>query len=123
MNIDTIMIVDDDEVAHMTTESVIEEFDPTINILQAYDGQEALEILDKLAVQPNIILLDINMPRMNGFEFLEEYKTREHKSGIIAIQTSSNNDKDKERAKRYDFVTKYLLKPINISDLEDLRKL
>ncbi len=67
------MIVEDSESDQFISRMQIEEFHSTITILQAYDGREALEMLSKIDQQPDIILLDINMPRMTGLEFLKEY--------------------------------------------------
>jgi len=59
-------------------------------VLQAYDGQEALEVLKDLDTQPDVIFLDINMPRMNGHEFLEEYSKWDKCSVVIIMLTSSD---------------------------------
>jgi len=123
MNIDTIMVIDDDLASHMVTENVIHQYDSSIKILKADDGLEALEILDTLEQQPSLILLDINMPRMDGFEFLEEYALRENKSNIIAMYTSSSDERDKNKTAKYPFVKKYFLKPIQVNDLESLKNI
>lgn len=123
MNIDTIMVVDDDEVFQMLAENTIEEFDSKVKIIRAYDGQEALDILDELETQPSIILLDVNMPKMNGFGFLEKYKARDNRATVVAMHTSSSDDKDRQRAEQYGFVKSYFSKPIEVSDLEMLRSL
>ncbi|MGH1455235.1 MAG: response regulator [Alphaproteobacteria bacterium] len=123
MKITSIMVVDDNDGDHFLTQAIIEEFDSSIEIFQAYDGEEALEILDSMENQPSIILLDINMPRMNGFEFLEEYGKRENQSRVIAMLTSSDQGRDKEKAMTYNCVQKYFEKPLDIEDLESLKTL
>ncbi|MDB2683163.1 response regulator [Alphaproteobacteria bacterium] len=123
MNISSIMIVDDSESDQFLTKVIIEKYDDTIEIMQAYDGQEALEQLDAIDKQPDIILLDINMPRMNGFEFLEEYNKREEKSKIIAMLTSSDQEEDKEKSIKYGCVKTYFVKPLSSDKVSMLCKL
>ena len=123
MKIESIMVVDDSEIEQMVTEDIIQNFDPTIKIFQAYDGQEALEMLNTFDKQPTVILLDINMPRMNGFEFLEEYKKRTKKADVVALHTSSADENDQKKSQKYDFVRSYFVKPLEIADLEGLRNL
>ena len=117
------MIVDDNEPDQFLSKYIVEQFAPTAEILQAYDGLEALEILDTLDQQPDIILLDINMPRMNGHEFLEEYDQRENNGSVVVMLTSSALGVDKDRALSFGCVKKYLTKPLNeeaLSSLSDL---
>ena len=73
MKLNTILVVDDDENDQFICEYTIRKFDPAIAILKAQDGTEALAILK--TETPDAIILDINMPIMNGFEFLEHYAT------------------------------------------------
>lgn len=100
----TIFLIDDDDVA---CESVIRSFkkhDIPFDVVLAYDGVEALQILrgqhpDKKIVKPYIILLDLNMPRMNGFEFLDELRNdKVLSSSVVFILTTSNYDNDRARA-------------------------
>lgn len=115
------MIVDDSEADQFLAKLIIEGFDPDIEILQAYDGQEALEILKDLPKQPDVIFLDINMPRMNGHEFLAEYDTWDVKSQIIIMLTSSSQEQDKEKSLAHKCVKQYFEKPLDSVSLETLR--
>lgn len=100
----TVFLIDDDDVA---CESIIRSFKKhqiPFPIVTAHDGQEALDILrdrhpDKKLPGPIIILLDLNMPRMNGFEFLYELRSDpELSSNIVFVLTTSNDDNDRSRA-------------------------
>lgn len=118
-----IMIIDDDDADQFLTSLAISKHDPSIEIISAYDGLEALNILDEISQQPDVIFLDINMPRMNGFEFLKEYEKRESQTKIIAMLTSSDQNLDKEKAQQYSFVKKHFIKPIKSDDIGDILKL
>jgi CheY-like chemotaxis protein len=100
----SVLIVDDDDVS---TEGVLRSLRKSqINCVTvtAEDGVEALEILrgehpQKSIVEPLIILLDLNMPRMNGFEFLETLRADEAlRSKVVFVLTTSSRDTDMARA-------------------------
>lgn len=120
----TILIIDDSEPDQFYSEMVLEEVAGEIRLMKAYDGQEALEILAKHEVVPDLILLDINMPRMDGHEFLEawtEGNTRD--IPVVVMLTSSNQKQDKDRAFAYKCVKDYMVKPITPESVETLKKL
>ena len=77
----TILHVEDDQVDKMVIERVIKRLNLTNNLLHASNGEEALDVLrgtngkEKLEKLPQVILLDINMPKMNGLEFLKELRS------------------------------------------------
>jgi CheY-like chemotaxis protein len=87
----------------MTKIYTIRKFDPTIGILKALDGTEALVVLN--TATPDAIILDINMPIMNGFEFLDRYAVEfTAHAPVVAMLTSSHLGADCERAMKYPFV-------------------
>lgn len=116
----SVMIIDDSEGDQFLAKDIIEEFDSSIEILQAYDGQEALEILKSLPRQPNVIFLDINMPRMDGHEFLEEYETWENQTVVVIMLTSSDQEQDKEKSMAHKCVKNYFTKPLDLSSLQSI---
>lgn len=123
MNLLSVMVVDDSEADQFISKLTIEEYDPSIEVLQAFDGQEALDILDTLELQPSVIFLDINMPRMNGHEFLEVYEQRSGaESSVIIMLTSSEQKEDIERSSAYKSVKNYFTKPLDIDDLDTVLK-
>ena len=100
----TVFLIDDDDVA---CEAVIRSFKKhniPFPVVTAGDGKEALEVLrgqhpTKKLFMPFIILLDLNMPRMNGFEFLQEMRAdKDLSSNVVFILTTSNDDNDRTRA-------------------------
>ncbi len=115
----SILTVDDDENDQFICTYTIRKFDPNIKVLKAMNGLEALDLLK--STTPAAIILDINMPVMNGFEFLEHY-TREFDTHapVVAMLTSSHHAADRERAMRYDFVKSYFEKPLTPDNLRIL---
>lgn len=120
----TILHVEDDQVDKMVIERVIKRLNLTNNLLHASNGEEALDILRgtngkvKLEQLPQIILLDINMPKMNGLEFLKELRN-DHSISFISVfvLTTSNDDYDRKEAYEHN-VAGYFLKPVDISQFE-----
>jgi CheY-like chemotaxis protein len=120
-------IVDDDRIYQFTMTKTIETDTRIKKILVFSDGEEAFGYLSKHSQQadelPDIIFLDLNMPYMDGWEFLEEYatlKSRLSKKIIIYVVSSSVSELDINRAKRISDVTDYIVKPITISKFNEV---
>ena len=122
MKITSILVVDDDENDQFICQYTIRKYDPSIRVLQAFDGTEALDILH--GETPDAIILDINMPVMNGFEFLDRYAEEfEVHAPVVAMLTSSHLGKDRERAMQYSFVKSYFEKPLQADHLRVMAEL
>lgn len=116
-----ILLVEDDDVDIMNVERAFKKCQVNVTLNIAKNGIEALEMLRKSGTErmnpyPRIILLDINMPRMNGIEFLKEIRSDESlRQFFVFILTTSNEKKDIRAA--YDQnVAGYLIKPVNYSE-------
>jgi CheY-like chemotaxis protein len=115
---DRVLIIDDDHISNFLTKNVIRRNSQPQEITVCLDGQEAYDLLkETLAAKaplPDLILLDINMPKMNGFDFLEAF--REIKNcgplPVIIILTTSDNIYDLEQLKNFPEVEVYLNKPL-----------
>ena len=117
----TILLVEDSEADQFLFKMLVEGAYPDIAIVTAFDGQQAYELLTTMQVEPSLIFLDINMPRMNGYEFLDIAQ------GIIAnnnirvfMLTSSIRELDKDQAFRYDGVKDFIEKPLKIDRLQSI---
>ena len=115
-----LLIVDDSAADRYLAIAAIEDFDDSIEVLQAVDGKEALETLATAANRVDLVFLDINMPVMDGIEFLERYGQVETPCATVVMLSSSHQQADKDRCMKYDFVIDYLTKPLTADDLTAL---
>jgi CheY-like chemotaxis protein len=110
-----IMLIDDDSEDNRFHQIIIEEMGITDKICFAQNGLEALEYFSQDNPIPELIFLDINMPKMNGWEFLEEYSklgVSQKARVIIMMLTTSLNPADKERAIKIQEITGFETKPL-----------
>jgi CheY-like chemotaxis protein len=114
-----ILLIDDDKDDQLTFCRCVYEIDPAIECLIANNGMEAMLHLRTINPKPSLIFLDLNMPLMNGFEYLEELKEQKIYSNIpVVIFTTSSTEEDRARCRELG-VTEYLVKP---TDVEVLKK-
>lgn len=100
----SILLIEDDDVAAESVRRSLDKAGLTVPLLWAQDGLHALEILrgehtSQAVPRPRVILLDLNMPRMNGFEFLQALRTdpRLHDE-VVFVLTTSDDESDRTRA-------------------------
>ncbi len=114
----TIILVDDQPIANFITRKLLEIEGYNKNVLDFTNPEEALDYLkDK---QNTLVFLDLNMPEMNGWEFLDSLKAKGHQHKII-ILTSSTSAIDRDKAKEYPSVIKYVEKPLNKNKFTELQ--
>jgi CheY-like chemotaxis protein len=111
-----ILLIDDDAEDNHFHQMVINEMNITEHVEIALNGVEALNFLKKEnQTHPDIIFLDINMPKMNGWEFMEAYKElrADQKAKIVVVMlTTSENPKDKKRAEEFSDIFGFNSKPL-----------
>ena len=88
-----LLLVDDDELDAMIVERSLRELNITNDLIHKYDGEEALAYLKDGSSVPCAILLDVNMPRMNGFEFLHHVKADESLKDIPVLMLTTSTAK------------------------------
>ncbi len=118
-----VMLIDDNEIDNLINQKMIEAASIAENIYTHTGAKSAIEFLRNLEkveladqVLPDIIFLDIDMPLMDGFQFLEEFEKLTpvaKKKCKIVMLTSSINPQDFNRSKKYDNVIQYLNKPLS----------
>lgn len=117
-----VLLVDDEVISNFLHTSMLQQIGYTDEIDTALNGKEAIQMVSDATTLPDIILLDINMPIMNGFEFLEELqklRLNSEKDIHISIISSSSHPVDLERAKKFG-ITNYLVKPITEDDMRSV---
>jgi CheY-like chemotaxis protein len=109
-----ILLVEDDDVDVLITQRAFNEIKVTNKLVHKVDGQDALEYLrDKSNSMPCVILLDLNMPRMNGFEFLKIVKADDVLKKIpVVVLTTSTDDQDVINSFNLG-VAGYIVKPVD----------
>ncbi|KLN59399.1 hypothetical protein WH96_18050 [Kiloniella spongiae] len=124
MNKFSVMIIDDNEDDRYLLKRLMKKLDIATEIFEADNGQSALDFLTEYQFNkqkfpddfpPIFIFLDINMPIMNGIEFLKKYSAlrqtnKKHMSSIFTMYTSSEREEDIEIKELYDFVKGYIVK-------------
>lgn len=123
--INCILLIDDDEATIFLHKIIIEEANICENLVIKDSALEALEYLKQEdAIIPNLIFLDINMPKMNGWQFLEAYRdlNKDQQGNIDVIMlTTSLNQNDKIKAEDISEVKKFINKPLTAEVLEEIR--
>lgn len=125
--VDTTILIDDSEIDLFIQRRFLEVYAFSNNIISYKSAQEAIDALGQpRAKSPDIVFLDLNMPNIDGFEFLKTFNQMPESvtdKVRIVVLTSSNNKKDKIEAAQHKNVIHYITKPIKQSDIEDLKKM
>lgn len=127
-NFKNTLLVDDDPISCFINQKIIEKTELARHIAVVHNGAEALDYIIKNVMintengKPDLIFIDLNMPVMDGFEFLQKFKALDAKYSEnieIVVLTSSNNQADIKKAKNYNVIA-YLLKPLTVESLNSL---
>ena len=119
-----ILIIDDDEINNFIATKLISRIEPVADVFTCLNGAEGIDFLanhinepDEL---PDVILLDINMPIMNGWEFVEKFSTideSQRKDIEVYMVSSSIDPEDIEKANKLKEIKEYIIKPIDLNKL------
>jgi CheY-like chemotaxis protein len=120
----SIMLIDDNSDDNFFHEREIKKSNPENFVVINNSGAKALEYLKSSEHPPtDLILLDINMPGMNGWEFLKEYDSLDvqlKNHTIVMMLTTSDNDDDRLRTKAFPSVSAYITKPLTRAKVNDI---
>jgi CheY-like chemotaxis protein len=118
-------IIDDNEIYQFTLMRIINDNKQAERIITFSDGEKAIHYLaDNKATNeniPDIIFLDVNMPIMDGWQFIDEYasiKTEIKKKIVIFMLSSSVNPVDIERASKINEISDYIIKPMKLEEVK-----
>ncbi len=127
----SVMLIDDNEIDNLINQKMIEAASITQHIYTHTGARSAIEFLKNIEkledisakILPDVIFLDIDMPLMDGFQFLDEFEklldSTKNKCKIVML-TSSINPQDVNKSKEYTYVKKYINKPLSQDNLEKL---
>ncbi len=128
--IDTVLLIDDDEINNMICTKIISKNDFATNVVACSSARQGLKYLqdaltDGAKPLPTVIFLDINMPVMNGWDFLDQYKQMPglaDKGIVLIMLSSSSSANDLSRAHSYPQVSDYITKPLTAAHLQHVRE-
>ncbi|WP_416444002.1 response regulator [Leeuwenhoekiella sp. A16] len=115
-DIKNILVVDDDKIFLVLVSRLLKTFYPKTTITSCLNGREALDYLDKST--PDIILLDINMPIMNGWEFMNRLPLKKQEDLSIFIVSSSIDPRDQRLSKTNVNIEGFIEKPLTPEKLK-----
>ena len=122
-----VCIIDDDKIHHFTIVKTMQLQGLSKNLLSFHDGSEAITFfnqnLDNASILPDVIFLDLNMPVVNGWQFLQQYalfKSRIKKDIKIYVVSSSINKSEISRAVAIEEVSGYLEKPLRPEEIRQV---
>jgi CheY-like chemotaxis protein len=113
-----ILLVEDDELDIISVSRSLKNLGDDYELITAYNGKEALSILkeSKPAIKPDVILLDLNMPKMNGIEFLKALREDPSLKNLkVFIMTTSADGSDRAATDKLG-ISGYIIKPLNYTD-------
>ena len=115
-----VMLVDDDPMSNTYSTLVVKKQNPQTEVVTFNSGMSALSYLKNSEnPRPIIILLDLNMPVMNGWDFMEEYEKLDLGIEVVVV-TSSNEFEDRSRSQSFKWVIDYFVKPITVDNIKRL---
>ncbi|WP_289662360.1 response regulator [Flavobacterium panacagri] len=130
--LEQILCIDDDPITLMLCKKVISKSSFSHEVITAQNGEEALHHFNTLKYtneknkkKPELIFLDLNMPIMGGWEFLDHFTSSDYKefnSVPVIVLSSTIDPDDLAKAKKYPIIIDFLSKPITLPMLEYLKK-
>jgi CheY-like chemotaxis protein len=126
MLIKNLFILDDDTITTHLMNEIIKDLSFVKHFHIENNGWQALDYLQNISKQgnfPDILLIDLKMPEMDGFEFIEHYEELHfsaHPDSLLMVITSSVSERDRQKAMKFKSVSRFLHKPLTVSTLEEI---
>ncbi|WP_436516726.1 response regulator [Ekhidna sp. To15] len=120
-----ILLIDDDPTVNYLNKIIIEKSNITATISESTHAEDAIEQLANGNLNPSLILLDLNMPIMDGWQFVEQFQKLPNLASNtkIIILSSSINPLDIEKASNVSVVSDYFCKPLSMDNLKEIEKI
>ena len=112
-----IWLIDDDPLTNLIHQTLLNHYDSTIEVLEFSFGRDALEALKKGENLPDLIFLDINMPEIDGWQFLDIFEEMNLDIRLLMVSSSIYTE-DIKRARTYPCVENFVSKPLTIAHLQ-----
>ena len=112
-----ILLIEDNPADVLLVREALRSYSTPADSVSAYDGEQGLQLLTDRTFKPDLILLDVNLPKFSGLELLERYDTRE--GAPVIVLTSSDDADDRERALELG-AREYIQKPVGFREFIDV---
>lgn len=120
MNVQRILLVEDEESHVKLFKRSIKRVRPDMEIFTASDGAQGLKQLDQIPLDGLLVLLDLNMPIMNGLEMLQHMRRNPHWQDVpVVVLTTSDYSRDQASAEAQDILA-YLIKPVSLEQMAEI---
>jgi len=118
-----IWLIDDSAASNLLNQKLFNQLDPKLRVKTFTIAEDALNSFRGAKDEVSTIFLDLNMPAMDGWDFIEEFKAMKQNSTIetrLILLSTSMNPKDKKRASADDAIEEYLQKPLEVNQIIEL---
>lgn len=119
-----VLIVEDNKADARLVQALVEETGFPTQITMVGDGEKAIQMMERAAKgegpEPDLVLLDINLPKKNGYEVLSSIKDYAHMAHIFIAMCSGSSSCEDVRRSRNDGADAYILKPMGLEEMEDI---
>lgn len=115
-----VLLIDDDDIVNSINKVIIKHAKFAEEVVSLTTVPEAIDFLSKNDILPEIIFLDLNMPDLNGWDFMDEFSKLELQGTKVIMLTSSISLKDEQRAKATEEITAFISKPLSPELLESI---
>jgi len=119
-NPNSFLLIDDDQIFNLLHQKLISQINPEASVKTFQSSRDALTFIKENDHIPEVLLIDIRMPDLNGFDLLQEFcklSPERFKNSRLFFVTSSLDESDKEKGMSYPLINGYFLKPISVSEI------
>lgn len=115
-----ILLVDDDNLTNLFTKFILGRYNKELEINVCLNGQEAINYLQATDSPPDLIILDVNMPLVDGFEFLDWQSQSSFQETCVVMYSTSDREEDIKLSLQYKQVVEYIEKPFDLEKVKEL---